>query len=75
MSILFYLAPGGADMVIIGKCMIMNPNTVRTIIIPDGNKNETISGLTPGMHVFVQALARNAAGKSTLSPMRDCYIV
>ena len=70
-----YLAPGGAAITVIGKCLIIDPNVVKTIIITDGNKRETIQGLTPGMHVFVQALAQNSAGKSPLSPMMDCFII
>ncbi len=54
--------------------LTLSPSSIRTILIPDGKLKETVTGLTPGTIVYVQALAQNSAGKSAFSPLSNTII-
>ena len=54
--------------------LIFPPMTNSFMVIPDGNMKEHLTGLEPGMHVWVQALAQNAAGKSKFGSISDCFL-
>ena len=54
--------------------LLTTASSVPVMIVTSGNTTELIKGLAPGSHVYVQALAQNAAGKSALGPINDIII-
>ncbi|MEI6184723.1 MAG: hypothetical protein WCP65_04285 [Bacteroidota bacterium] len=54
--------------------IVLPPSSIRTLIITDATCNETVAGLVKEMHVYVQALSQNSAGKSAFGPLTDIII-
>lgn len=74
-SYLYIVYSGEAKAIEVTDTHVVLPAGPEYTIIPDGATREEVSGLTPGSKVNVQALAQNAAGKSSLSPLVSSFVL